>query len=76
MPTTLPSIFTPLRKYCHQCNFWKWEPTIYLKDGSSAYPGHCAIVSARCINAMANGDTPPDFMKLEIPDEAIEEEST
>lgn len=61
---------TPLRKYCHNCNNWEWEPTIYLPDGSSAYPGHCAIISVKCINAVADGHPlpPPDFANMKDTD--------
>ena len=56
-----------MRKYCHNCKNWVWEPTIHFEDGTSAYPGHCGIMSGRCINAVADGTTPPHFMKMEVP---------
>jgi len=53
-----------LQHYCHDCTHWKWDDTIHLPDGSSAYPGHCGLYSIRCVNAVADGETPPNFQSM------------
>ena len=68
----LRQLITPIRKYCHNCNNWVWDKTIHFEDGHTAYPGHCGIMSGRCINAVADGDKLPpyDFHPVEgVPDE-------
>ena len=56
---------TNLQRYCHTCTHWEWDENIYLADGTVAYPGHCGLFSARCINAVADGNVPPDYQSLE-----------
>lgn len=58
---------TNLQHYCHNCTHWEWDANVYLADGKVAYPGHCGLHSARCINAVADGHPlpPPHFQHME-----------
>jgi len=63
---------TNLQRYCHNCIHWEWDENIYLPDGKVAYPGHCVLYSARCINAVADGKEPPEFQEISIPNEELQ----
>lgn len=54
-----------LNRYCHSCTFWQWNDNIRMADGKVAFPGHCGLYSARCVNAVAGGDkVPPDYLSI------------
>lgn len=56
------------RKYCHNCISWRWDKNIELNDGT-VYVGHCGLISAMCINAVADHSKapPPRFIHMETP---------
>jgi hypothetical protein len=50
---------TRLKRYCHTCCFWEWDANIYLPNDKVAYPGHCGLMSAACVNEVADDDDKP-----------------